>query len=134
MSKSNVGYPSSWIVSAAAIFAVLPAAAWLVSVVTLVLFRRPIGGAAGWRMIISHPLGLVVGALTAAAYLFAAWLLEEDNWVGAVLAGAMFLRAVLATAARNDWHPSFQLVAELVAVGFCLAAFRLLRRYKLAVV
>ena len=120
--------------SVAAIFAVLPPATWLVSLVMLVLFRRPIGGAAGWHMIISHPLGLIMGALTAAAYLFAAWLLEEDNWVGAVLAGAMFFRAALATVARNDWRPSFQLVADLVAVGFCLAALRLLRRYKLAAV
>jgi hypothetical protein len=118
----------------AAIFAVLPPATWLVSLVMPVLFRRPIGGATGWHMIISHPLGLVMGALTAAAYLFAAWLLEEDNWVGAVLAGAMFLRAALATVARNDWHPSLQLVADLVAVGFCLAALRLLRRDKLAAV
>lgn len=134
MSRRNVGYPSSWVVSVAAIFAVLPAAAWLVSVVMLALFRRPIGGAAGWRMIIGHPLGLVMGALTAAVYVFAAWLLEEDNWIGAVLAAAMFLRAALATVVRNDWHPSLQLVAELVAVGFCLAALRLLRRHKLAAV
>jgi hypothetical protein len=124
VSRQDVGYPSAWVVSVAAILAVLPGAAWLVSLLGLLLLRG------GSHAMFSHPLGLLRGGVTAALWFVAAWLIEQDRWSGAVLAAAMFTVSALATAGRHQWRLSFGLVLPLVGLAFAVSAFRLLHRYK----
>lgn len=130
MARRDTGYPSAWVVSVAAILAVLPAASWVVSMVWLLLLGSRTGATA--RLLLSHPLGLVRGALVAGISIVAAWLLEEDRWPGAVVAGAMFVFSALAAAVRSRGRVSSVLVLALVSLGFAIQAYRLLRRYKSA--
>ncbi len=133
MPKPAVGYPNAWVVTATAIFAVLPGAVWIVSLLGLLLVRARPGSDSGWHVILRNPKGVAAGTMTAVVYFIAAWLLEREEWPGAVLAAGLFAYSALAAAAQHQWRPSTQLLVSLVALGFAVSAFRLLRRYRGAV-
>jgi hypothetical protein len=119
LSNGDITYPSSWVVSLAAIFAALSAASGVIGI-GLMLFA--------WRSLHLSPVLFLV-PLIVAAYLTAAWMLENDRWQGGVFLSALYLYGLVGEEMSVRRPRAFGFMISVIELTTAVAATVILRKY-----
>ena len=123
VTKSDESSVYSTVVSIATVIAALSGALWPIGLGLTVLHGGR-GGEPGWRVLLDHPWGAVMGLSVTTGFFVSAWLLERNRWIGAIFPAAWYLSGILNTYVGTGRHLSLSAVTLPIELVITLLALR----------